>query len=91
MVSGMLGLDLVTNVLALDLVTDMLMLGLVADMLVLSFAISESEPVMTKLLHILRYADNFLFIQSPEELPTHAVQLPGVCTKIMAAEEERFV
>ena len=79
MVSGMLGLDLVTNVLALDLVSDMqVLLGLVTDVLVLNSAISEREPVMTKLLHVLRNADNFLFSQSPEELSTHAGQLPGV-------------
>lgn len=86
LVSGMLGL---TNLLGVDLVTDVLVLlglvtgvlklvGLVTGVLMLDSAISEREPVMTKLLHALRNADNFLFSQSPEELPTHAGQLPGV-------------
>ena len=87
--TNLLGVDLVTDVLVLlvldtgvlgvDLVTDVLvLLGLVTGVLMLDSAISEREPVMTKLLHALRNADNFLFSQSPEELPTHAGQLPGV-------------
>ena len=55
----MLGLD--ADVLMLDLITVM-MLSLVAAVLVLSLAIGEGEPVMTKLLHVLRYADSFLFV-----------------------------
>ena len=64
----MLGLD--ANVLMLDLITVMmlslvaavLVLSLVAAVLVLSLAIGEGEPVVTKLLHVLRYADSFLFV-----------------------------
>ena len=84
----MLGLD--ADVLMLALVT-VLMLGLDADVLRLGLTICEGEPVITKLLQILRYADNFLFIKSSEELSTYAIQLPWICPKIVATKKEGFV
>ena len=59
--ADVLMLDLIT-VMMLSLVAAVLVLSLVAAVLVLSLAIGEGEPVVTKLLHVLRYADSFLFV-----------------------------
>ena len=59
--ADVLMLDLIT-VMMLSLVAAVLVLSLVTAVLVLSLAIGEGEPVMTKLLHVLRYADSFLFV-----------------------------